>query len=131
MNQLENGVFPDIGVNQAQTVLEKVGLSLQIGPVPRRRRPDYVRMACTSASVSYREKLTEGELVRALLTGRIPAGRRPHFRMLLDEAPTALLRGMVEDVGRYARPERVVRNLRVIAQALGSLSRVKGWLKEP
>jgi hypothetical protein len=130
MNQLENGVFPDIGVNKVQTVLGKVGLTLQIGPVPQRRRPDYVRIACTSASVSYREKLTEGELVRALLTGRIPAGRRPHFRMLLDEAPAAVLRGMVDDIGRYTRPERVARNLRVIALALGSFNRVKGWLKE-
>ncbi len=68
--------------------------------------------------------------MRALLTGRIPTGRRPHFRMLLDEAPTSVLIGMVEDVSRYTRPERVARNLRVIAQALGSLNRVKGWLKE-
>jgi len=131
MNQLENGVFPDIGMNKAQTVLERLGLTLTIRPAERRRRPNYVRMACTSASVSFRERLTEGELVRALLTGRVPQGRRPHLRALLDEAPTALLKGMVEDVGRFTQPERVVRNLRVIAEALGSLSRVRGWLKGP
>jgi len=129
MNQLENGVFPDIGVNKVQAILSQLGLTLRVEPTPRRRRPDFMRMACTSASVSYREKLTEGELVRALLTGRIPAGRRPHFRMLLDEAPAAVLTGMLEDIGRFTQPGRVARNLRVIAEALGSLKRTRGWLK--
>jgi len=129
MNQLENGLFPDIGVRKAQTILEALGLDLHVRPAQRSRRPDFVRMACASASTSYREKLTEGELLRGLLTGRIPPGRRPHYRMLLDEAPVSLLKGMAEDVGKYVEPGRVSRNLAVIAEALGSLRRLRGWLK--
>ena len=129
MNQLENGLFPDIGVRKAQTILEALGLDLQVRPAQRSRRPDFVRMACASASTSYKEKLTEGELVRSLLTGRIPPRRRPHFRMLLDEAPVPVLKGMADDIGKYVQPGRVSRNLAVIANALGSLRRLKGWLK--
>lgn len=129
MNQLENGLFPDIGVKKAQAILEALGLDLHVRPAQRSRRPDFVRMACASASTSYREKLTEGELLRGLLTGRVPPGRRPHFRMLLDEAPVALLKGMADEVGKYVQRGRVSRNLAVIAKALGSLPRLKGWLK--
>ncbi|MFY9315285.1 MAG: hypothetical protein WAO95_06970 [Burkholderiales bacterium] len=64
-------------------------------------------MACASASTSYREKLSEPELLRALLTGGIAPRRRPHFRMLLDESPVGLLKGLAEEVGRYVQPGRV------------------------
>ena len=127
MNQLENGVFPDIGVNKAQAILTALGLGFRIQPLPRSRRPNYVRMARTSASVSFREKLSEGELVHALLTGRIPVNRRPHFRVLLREAPDAMLRGLVEDVGKWAKPGRVAKNLAGIADQL-KMRRVPNWL---
>lgn len=127
MNQLENGVFPDIGVNKAQAILAALGLGFRIQPLPRSRRPNYVRMARTSASVSFREKLSEGELVRALLTGRIPVNRRPHFRVLLREVPDAMLRGLVEDVGKWANPGRVAKNLAGIADQL-KMRRVPDWL---
>lgn len=130
MNLLENGLFPDIGVRKAQAILEALGLDLQVRPAPRARKPDYVRMACASASTSYREKLSEIELLRGLLTGRIPPRRRPHFRMLLDEAPVALLKGLADEVGKYVQPGRVVRNLSVIAASLGSLDRHRGWLED-
>jgi len=128
MNQLENGVFPDIGVNKAQAILTALGLALRIEPMPRARRRDYVRMARVSASVSFREELTEGELVRALLTGKIPVNRRPHFRVLLEEVPGEVMKGLVEDVGRWAKPGRVAKNFAAIAERLG-MRRMPGWLK--
>lgn len=128
MNQLENGVFPDIGVNKAQAILAALGLGFRIQPLPRSRRPNYVRMARTSASVSFREKLSEGELVRALLTGRIPVNRRPHFRVLLEEVPMVVLKGLVDEVGKWAKPGRVTRNLAGIAGQL-RMRRVPEWLK--
>ncbi|MBI1942953.1 MAG: helix-turn-helix transcriptional regulator [Betaproteobacteria bacterium] len=128
MNQLENGVFPDIGMNKAQAILATLGLGLRVRPLSRLRRPNYVRMARMSASVSFREKLSEGELVRALLTGRIPVNRRPHFRVLLQEVPHTVLKGLVEDVGKWARPGRVAKNLAAIAVQL-RISTVPEWLK--
>lgn len=128
INQLENGLFPDIGVRKAQAALAALGLELCIRPVQKTRRPDYVRMACNSASVSYREKLSEGELVRALLTGRIPPRRRPHLRMLLEESPFDVLKGTLDEIGKYARPGRVAGNLLAIAETLGSSRKVQRWL---
>lgn len=128
MNQLENGVFPDIGVNKAQAILEALGFTLHVQPMPRPRRPNYVRMARASASASFREELSEGELVRALLTGKIPVNRRPHFRVLLEEVPGEVLRGLVDDVGKWGDPARVAKNLAGIAGQLGQ-KKVPRWLR--
>lgn len=129
LNQLENGMFPDIGVKKAQTILGNVGLNLQVRPAGKPPRPDYVRMARTSASVSFREQLSEHELVRALLTGKVPPGRRPHFRVLIEEAPTAVLKGLAEEVGKWVAPGRIAGNLLKIADRFGASSRVRRWLK--
>jgi len=130
INQLENGLFPDIGMRKAQAILDGLGLELHLRPAPRPRRPDFVAMACTTSSVSYREKLSEPELVRILLTGRIPRSRRPHLITLLEEAPVALLKGMVEDVERWTEAGRVTNNLRAIAESLGLSRRTRSWLKQ-
>lgn len=86
-------------------------------------------MACTSASVSYREALKPSELVNALLTGNVPPGRRPHLRVILEEMPVPMLKGLVQEVGRWARPGRVIESLRAIAEALGASREIKKWLK--
>jgi hypothetical protein len=86
-------------------------------------------MACTSASVSFRESLKENELVLALLTGRVPRRRRAHFHVLLGEAPGALLKGLVDDVGEWTTPGRVEGNLLRIAETLGESARVRKWFK--
>ena len=85
---------------------------------PKKRGPDFVRMACTSASVSFRELLTEDELVRALVTGKVPRNRRPHLRSLLEEAPDALLKGLLGQLGGQTKPGKVEKNLMKIAAAL-------------
>jgi transcriptional regulator with XRE-family HTH domain len=126
INQLENGVFPDLGLRKAQDILEHLGLDLRVQPAPR--RPNYVRMACTSASVSFRETLSEPELTRALLTGRVPAKRRPHLRALLDEAPIAVLQGLTAEIARWTRPGRIPENLVGIAKVLGCRRRPRAWL---
>lgn len=127
VNQLENGVVPDLGIRKAQTVLAELGLDLFVRPAPR--RPDYIRMALGSANSSYREKLSEGELLRALMTGCIPKGRRPHLRTLFEEAPPAVLRGVVHELGKYVPRDRVRRNTLVIAEALGALRTVRTRLE--
>jgi hypothetical protein len=76
-------------------------------------------MACTSASTSFRESLTEKELVRGFLTGAIPRKRRPHFRALFEEAPASVLKGLMHELGRWTSAQRVEKNLRRITQSLG------------
>ena len=129
LNQLENGVFPDLGVKKVQNVLQLLGLDLAVVLAPRRRGPDFLRMACTAANVRYREQLTEDELVHALLSGKAPPNRRPHLRSLLDEAPQAVLQGLIDQAGEWARPGKVAANLLKLAQAVHASPRVQEWLK--
>jgi len=129
LNQLENGLFPDLGVRKVLAILEKLRLDLAVQPVPETRRPDFIRMACTTANVSYKIALTEDELIRALLTGKTPAGKRPHLRALLDEAAPELLRGLVGEAGKWTKPSRVEKNLGKIAHDVGAARRMATWLK--
>ena len=129
LNQLENGVFPDIGVRKLMAILAIVGQRLAVVPAGRERgEPDYVRMACTSASTSFRDALRPDELVHALLSGKVPPGRRPHFRVLLEELPAPVLEGVIRQVGGWSSRERVLDNLRRIADAIGAASRSESWM---
>jgi DNA polymerase III delta subunit len=85
-----------------------------------KKAPDFIAMACTTASVSYRESLTPDELVQALLSGKVPRNRQAHFHVLLDETPVALLRGLIEQVGKQATHAEVAENFQRIAAELGS-----------
>lgn len=129
LNQLENGLFPDLGVKKLQAILGQLDLALTLQHAQKTGAPDFIQMACTTASVSFRAALTEDELIRALLTGKIPAGRRPHFRTLLDESNPDLLRGLVELVSRWTKTGRVEKNLLKIAQDIKSRRRIDEWLK--
>jgi transcriptional regulator with XRE-family HTH domain len=118
LNQLENGLFPNLSINKLQSVLEKVGMTLTLQPVTE-RRSDPFQIACTTASVSYRNPLTVDELIRGLLTGKIPPGRRPHFRTLLEEAPKALIAELINEAIRWSKPAKIENNITRIAKDTG------------
>jgi len=125
VNQLENGVFPDIGVKKLMAILDIVGQRLAVVPAGGERgEPDYLRMACTSASTSFRDALRPDELVHALLTGKVPANRGPHLRVILEELPAPVLEGVVRQVSAWSRREKVVEHLQRIAHALGTALRI-------
>jgi y4mF family transcriptional regulator len=84
-----------------------------------RTAPDYIGMACATAGTSLRKKLAPDELVRALLTGEPTPGKHAHFVVLLEEAPAALLRGLVAQAEPWARPGQVAKNVRKIAARVG------------
>lgn len=127
LNQLENGLSPDLGVKKVQAILERLGLTLSVQPASIRQ--DFIRMASTTASVSYKSPLTEDELIQALINGRIPPGKRPHFRTLLDEGTPTLLKGLVKEASQWTKPGRVEKNIAKIAGEVGSTTRIEGWLK--
>ena len=81
-------------------------------------------MACTSASVCYREVLTPDELVQALKSGDVPRNRFPHFRMLFEEAPEVLLHGLVEQMSKTLDRTRVEGNIFKIAEVVEVTDRV-------
>jgi transcriptional regulator with XRE-family HTH domain len=129
LNQLETGVFPDLGAKKLQALLEELGLTLAIQPAKRARRSDYVRVAATAASVSFKQPLGEDELILALLTGKVPPGKRPHFRLLFDESAPSLMRGLIAEVSRWSKPGRVEKNLVKLAHDIGTTERIEEWLK--
>jgi y4mF family transcriptional regulator len=90
---------------------------------------DYIGMACTTAGVSLRKSLAPDELVRALLSGKPTPGKVAHFVVLLEEAPPALLKGLIAQVGAWGKPGQVARNVRKIARALGVRRKAAEWLK--
>ena len=119
VNQFESGIFPDLGVRKVISLLDQLGLTLDVQSA-RKDRPDFIQMACTTANVSFRATLTEDELIRALLTGKAPARKKAHLRTLLDDAPTALIDGLVKEVGRWSKPGRVETNLARLAVEVGA-----------
>ncbi len=127
LNQLENGLVKDLGVRKVQAILEQLGLALVVDRSPE-KAPDFLRLASTAASVSFKTALTERELLHALLTGNVPAARRPHLRTLLEEARPALLKGLIKQVSRWSVPGKVERNLRKLAAAVGLPEGPDKWL---
>jgi hypothetical protein len=66
--------------------------------------------------------------LRALLSGKVPRNRRPHFRTLLEESPRPLIEGLVHEVGKWAKPGKVAGNVAQIASNLGIVRKVQDWL---
>jgi transcriptional regulator with XRE-family HTH domain len=129
LSQLENGLFPDLGVRKVLALLKNLGHELVITESPARRGPDFVSMASTSASVSFRDALSDEELIRILLTGKVPSNKRPHMRALLDEASPKMLQGLLEEVGRWTKPGRVEKNIATITRTLGIPRKNSEWMK--
>lgn len=95
-----------------------------------RKPPDFISMACTSASVCYREVLTKDELLDALTSGRVPRNRFAHFRMLLEEAPEQLLLGLVEQASLTDDRSVIEANLLRIAEEVETPDRIGRILRE-
>jgi transcriptional regulator with XRE-family HTH domain len=127
LNQLENGIIPDLGIRKVQAILEPLGLALAVESAAR-ERTDFVRVATTTANVSFEAALTEDELIHALLTGKIPAGRRPHLRALFEEATPEVMRGLIEQTGPWSKPGKVARHVERIADALEIAENQRKWL---
>ena len=146
--ELESGK-DTLRADKVLDVLKVLGLELVVAPrgasgVLEARQPrgrydaaapatppqrDYIGMACTTAGVSLRKPLTADELVRALLTGEPTPGKHAHFIVLLEEAPAELLRGLVAQVGAWAKPGVVGRNVRRLAARIGVRLKAADWLK--
>ena len=128
LNQLENGLLKELGIRKVQTILDQVGLVLKVADASvEPKSTDFLRLASTSASVSFKDALTEKELLRVLMTGKVPAERRPHMRLLLEEAPRSLVEGLAQQVARWARPGKVERNLDKIAADVGVAATARKW----
>jgi y4mF family transcriptional regulator len=120
---------PNATTRAAMLEARQIRARYEAGDFPDLPMPDYIGMACTTAGVSLRKALGPDELVRALLTGKPTPGKQAHFVVLLEEAPPGLLQGLIAQVGAWAKPGRVAKNVRKIAGAIGVRLRPAEWLK--
>lgn len=128
LNQLENGVVPDLGIKKVNTILEALGLELHVQPISREQKSqDFLSMASSSASVSLKETLHADELEHALLTGKVPANKQAHLITLLEETPLWMLEGLVQQVSACSKPGKVQKNVRKLAQTLGVSQEIGQW----
>jgi transcriptional regulator with XRE-family HTH domain len=128
INAIENGSVSDIGVRKLAEVLGELKVGLVVSPLDRERKPDFLRMAATSASVSFREKLSVNELAKIVISGRVPEAKRPHMRALLEEAPRSVLRGVYEQLAGAVSPELLSRNFERLGRELAATREVSSWL---
>jgi len=128
LNQLENGMIKDLGIRKVQVILDQLGLGLLIDRIPQPKPPDFLRLASTAASVSFKTALSERELLRALLTGKVPRDRRAHLRALLEESPQAVMKGLIQQVRRWTDPGKLERNLSKIAAVVGLPENPNRWI---
>ena len=127
LNQLENGTIKDLGIRKVQALLDQLGLTFLIDRTPQPKAPDFLRLATTAASVSFKTTLSERELLRALLTGKVPRDKHAHLRTLLEEAPRALISGLIQQVRLWTDPGKLEKNLAKIAVAVGLPENLNRW----
>ncbi len=131
LNQLENGVIKDLGIRKIAALFEQLGLTFLIDRIPTPKPSDYLRVASTSASVSFKEPLSDDELRRILLTGKVPPNRRPHLGTLLEESPKSLLKALIQQMRRSTDPGKLERNLIKIAAQVGlPVSSIEWMIKD-
>jgi transcriptional regulator with XRE-family HTH domain len=129
VNQLENGTIKDLSLTRTAKLLSTLGLSITISPArPKRLSPSSkphmpaLAQAAQSASVSYSRPLPPDALEAALATMQVPQGYAPHLNAFLEDASTALLADVVEEVHKKRGIERqsLWAALKTLAKALGS-----------
>jgi transcriptional regulator with XRE-family HTH domain len=128
LSQLENGIVQDLGIRKVDAILEHVGLTLLVEAKQGPWRTDYLKVAATTASASFATPLTEMDVLRFLVAGRVPRGKRAHLRTLIEEASKNVIRGLLHQVRDTSNPGRVAANVDRVAKALGvSATRAARW----
>lgn len=129
VNQVENGTLKNLSLTRTAKLLTTLGLSFTISPARPKRSSPVVKspmpalaQASQSASVSYSRPLPPEALEEALASRVVPPGYAPHLNAFLEDASTALLASVVEEVHAKRGIERPVlwSALRGLAKHLGS-----------
>lgn len=120
VNQLETGLIGELGASKLLHLLDLLGLTLDART--RVTQGHALRMACRTASVSYKRALSPREFSRALAYGTLPTEITPHVATLLDEAPLQIIVSAVEEAAlqEHVAPKAIWRHVIKWAQVLQS-----------
>lgn len=61
---------------------------------------DFVKMTLANINTSYKTTMTESDLLKFMLSGEIEKGFEGQVMHLLDETPTSVISGAVEQVSK-------------------------------
>ena len=115
-------------MKKAQAILEELDMELVVKAVDTKsEKPDFVGMASASAGVSFKNQLTSDELVQALLSGKATPGKEAHYIVLLEESPSSVLKGLVQQTGAWVTPEKIKKNIKKIAEQIGLNKGASTW----
>jgi len=111
IHHLEKGSLQDLGASKLLALLSLLGLGLVPEQSPRKHHG--LEMASTTASVSYKTKLSRGDLSHSLAFGDVSESIYPHIATLLDEAPLAIIIAAVEEAAmiNHIAPKVIWKNI--------------------
>ena len=120
INELENGALAELGVTKLAAILSVLGLSLSA--TSGKAKKSGLSMAAVSASVSYKESMSPGVLLKALVSGVYPPNFLPHIANLIDEAPVQLLVPAVKEASERSgvAPKKIWQHMKHWALELQS-----------
>jgi transcriptional regulator with XRE-family HTH domain len=98
INELESGRLKDLSANRVERLANELGFAVGLVRTRRPKGSSALETAARTASVSYASQLPPAVLFEALSEGTLPPNYVPHLRMLLQEAPVALLADVVDDL---------------------------------
>ena len=126
--QFERGASRELGIAKVLRVLRVLGLELSLAERGGAATSDYVALAAEAGSTGFKEPLSPEDLVAALVSGKVPPRKGPHFRRLLEDTPPQLIAKLVGQVSPWAKSGRVEKNLGMLAKQLDVASRDE-WTK--
>jgi transcriptional regulator with XRE-family HTH domain len=115
VNQLENGTLKDLGFAKLKTVMDILGMDIDIFKQPAMKSA--LTVAARNISTSYKHSITPEILSNILRSGTAPECFHPHLMALLDETPLSVVVKAIAEAATAQTPTRkIMKNLHHWAQ---------------
>jgi transcriptional regulator with XRE-family HTH domain len=122
VNELETGKLKNLSANRIERFANEMGFAVGLVGARRPGGKSALEAAARVASVPYKSELPPNVLLDAIKNGTVPPGYIPHLRILLEEAPVAILGDIADElhqVHKIPKPDTWKR-MRVLAGVLKS-----------
>ena len=98
VNELETGKLKDLSSNRIERLANELGFAVGLVGTRRPKGKSALEAAARTASVPYTTELPAGVLLDSLKNGVVAPGYIPHLRILLQEAPVAILADVADEL---------------------------------
>jgi transcriptional regulator with XRE-family HTH domain len=120
INALESGKLKDLSARRVERLGNELGFAVGLVRTRRPKDGSAVEAAARTASVSYAKALPADVLLESFREGVVAPDYIPHLRILLQEAPVALLADVVDELfeTQGIAKAQTWRSMRTLATAL-------------